>query len=78
MGMLGLKLILVNPWLGFGSLALLFTLTRMPRCPAAPLGSLPPWSPDGRPETRDKRPISRSRLVRRTLSGRAGPRSCAA
>jgi MFS superfamily sulfate permease-like transporter len=35
--MLGLKLILQNPWLGFGSLALLFALTRIPRCPAAPL-----------------------------------------
>jgi predicted benzoate:H+ symporter BenE len=34
---LGLKLILENPWLGFGSLALLFALTRIPRCPAAPL-----------------------------------------
>jgi predicted benzoate:H+ symporter BenE len=37
MGVLGLKLILENPWLGFGSLALLFALTRIPRCPAAPV-----------------------------------------
>ena len=37
MGVLGVKLILETPWLGFGSLALLFTLTRIPRCPAAPL-----------------------------------------
>jgi predicted benzoate:H+ symporter BenE len=37
MGMLGLKLILETPWLGFGSLALLFALTRIPRCPAAPI-----------------------------------------
>jgi len=37
MAELGLKLILENAWLGFGSLALLFTLTRIPRCPAAPL-----------------------------------------
>jgi Molybdate transporter of MFS superfamily len=37
MGALGFKLILESPWLGFGSLALLFTLTRIPRCPAAPL-----------------------------------------
>ena len=37
MGVLGLKLILETPWLGFGSLALLFTLTRIPRCPAAPI-----------------------------------------
>jgi MFS superfamily sulfate permease-like transporter len=36
-GVLGLKLILATPWLGFGSLALLFALTRVPRCPAAPL-----------------------------------------
>jgi hypothetical protein len=37
MGVLGLKLILETPWLGFGSLALLFALTRIPRCPDAPL-----------------------------------------
>src|SRR3954469_7893560 len=37
MAVLGLKLILETPWLGFGSLALLFALTRIPRCPAAPL-----------------------------------------
>ena len=37
MGVLGLKLILETPWLGFGLLALLFALTRVPRCPAAPL-----------------------------------------
>jgi MFS superfamily sulfate permease-like transporter len=37
MGVLGLKLILETPWLGFGSLALLFAPTRIPRCPAAPL-----------------------------------------
>lgn len=37
MAVLGLKLILENAWLGFGSLALPFTLTRIPRCPAAPL-----------------------------------------
>ena len=37
MGMLGLKLMLETPWLGLGSLALLFALTRVPHCPAAPL-----------------------------------------
>jgi len=37
MAVLGLKLILETPWLGFGSLALLFALTRVPHCPAAPL-----------------------------------------
>jgi len=37
MGVLGLKLVLETPWLGFGSLALLFALTRVPRCPAAPI-----------------------------------------
>jgi len=37
MGALGLKLILETPWIGFGSLALLFALTRIPRCPAAPI-----------------------------------------
>jgi len=37
MGVLGLKLTLETPWLGFGSLALLFALTRVPHCPAAPL-----------------------------------------
>jgi MFS superfamily sulfate permease-like transporter len=37
MGVLGLKLILETPWLGFGSLVLLFVLIRIPRCPAAPI-----------------------------------------
>src|ERR1700730_1210868 len=37
MGVLGLKLILGTPWIGFGSLALLFALMRIPRCPAAPI-----------------------------------------
>ena len=37
MGVLGFKLILENRWLGFGSLVLLFALTRIPCCPAAPL-----------------------------------------
>jgi MFS superfamily sulfate permease-like transporter len=37
MGELGLKLILEIPWLGFGTLAILFALTRIPRCPAAPI-----------------------------------------
>src|SRR5215469_10255348 len=37
MGLLGLELILETPWLGFGSLALLFALMRMPHCPAAPI-----------------------------------------
>ena len=34
-GVLGLKLILATPWLGLGSLALLFALTRVPRCPCS-------------------------------------------
>src|SRR5207248_2366462 len=37
MAMLGLKLILATPWLGFGALALLFVLLRIPHCPAAPV-----------------------------------------
>ena len=37
LAVLGLKLILETPWLGFGSLALLFALTRIPHCPAAPI-----------------------------------------
>lgn len=37
MGVLGLGLILETPWLGFGSLALLGLLLRLPRCPAAPI-----------------------------------------
>jgi len=37
MGVLGLKLILETPWLGFGSLVLLFALTRAPHCPVAPI-----------------------------------------
>src|SRR5438105_1699472 len=37
MGVLGVKLMLQTPWIGFGSLAALVMLTRIPRCPAAPL-----------------------------------------
>jgi MFS superfamily sulfate permease-like transporter len=37
MAVLGLGLLLKLPWLGFGSLALLLVLMRIPRCPAAPL-----------------------------------------
>src|SRR6266436_1721691 len=37
MGVLGIKLMLETPWIGFGSLALLFFLTRIPYCPAAPI-----------------------------------------
>src|SRR3954453_20407548 len=40
MGVLGLKLILETPWVGFSSLASLFALTRFPRCPAAPLARI--------------------------------------
>jgi len=36
MGVLGVELILETPWIGFGSLAALLLLTRIPRCPAAP------------------------------------------
>jgi len=37
MGVLGVKLMLQTPWTGLGSLALLIVLTRIPRCPAAPI-----------------------------------------
>lgn len=37
MGVLGLKLMLETPWIGFPALAALFMLTRIPRCPAAPI-----------------------------------------
>ena len=37
MGVLGIKLMLETPWLGFGSLAAFLLLTRIPRCPAAPI-----------------------------------------
>jgi MFS superfamily sulfate permease-like transporter len=37
MAVLGLGLLLKLQWMGFGSLALLFVLMRIPRCPAAPL-----------------------------------------
>jgi predicted benzoate:H+ symporter BenE len=70
MGVLGLKLILETPWLGFGSLALLFALTRVPRCPAAPLAlgvaMLAGWATGSR--------RSRSHQARRTLWCRAGRR----
>jgi MFS superfamily sulfate permease-like transporter len=37
MGVLGIKLILETPLIGFFSLALLFILSRLPYCPAAPI-----------------------------------------
>ena len=37
MGVLGIKLILQTPWIGFGALVALFVMSRIPRCPAAPL-----------------------------------------
>jgi MFS superfamily sulfate permease-like transporter len=37
MGVLGIKLMLQTPWIGFPALAILFLLTRIPRCPAAPI-----------------------------------------
>jgi predicted benzoate:H+ symporter BenE len=37
MGVLGVKLMLQTPWIGFGSLAALLLLARVPRCPAAPI-----------------------------------------
>ena len=37
MGVLGVKLMFESPWMGFGSLLLLVLLTRIPRCPAAPI-----------------------------------------
>ena len=37
MGVLGVKLMLETPLLGFGALALLFLLIRIPRCPVAPI-----------------------------------------
>jgi MFS superfamily sulfate permease-like transporter len=50
MGMLGIKLMLETPWIGFGSLAALLMLTRIPRCPAAPivlgLAAIVGWTAD--------------------------------
>ena len=37
MGVLGIKLMLETPLIGIGALALLFLLTRIPYCPAAPI-----------------------------------------
>lgn len=37
MGVLGVKLMLETPWVGFGALAMLLLLSRIPRCPAAPI-----------------------------------------
>jgi MFS superfamily sulfate permease-like transporter len=37
MGFLGVKLMLETPWIGFPALMLLFLLSRIPRCPAAPI-----------------------------------------
>ncbi len=37
MGVLGVKLILQTPWVGFAALAMLAVMTRVPRLPAAPI-----------------------------------------
>jgi MFS superfamily sulfate permease-like transporter len=37
MGVLGIKLMFETPWIGCGALAALILLTRIPRCPAAPI-----------------------------------------
>src|SRR5437868_12863087 len=37
MGVLGVKLMLETPWIAFPALVALFLLSRVPRCPAAPL-----------------------------------------
>ena len=37
MGVLGVKLMLQTPWIAFPALAALILLTRIPRCPAAPI-----------------------------------------
>jgi MFS superfamily sulfate permease-like transporter len=37
MGVLGIKLMLETPWIAFTALMALFLLSRIPRCPAAPL-----------------------------------------
>src|SRR6266481_10213124 len=37
MGVLGVKLILQTPWIGVPAMAALILLTRIPRCPAAPI-----------------------------------------
>ena len=37
MGILGIRLMLQTPWIGFGALVLLLLLTRIPRCPATPI-----------------------------------------
>src|SRR4029077_8426537 len=74
MGVLGLKLILETPWIGLGSLALLFALTRIPRCPAAPIALaaavVAGWA-TGNVGSAQRSPLRR---VSRTLSCRAGRR----
>lgn len=37
MGVLGVKLMLETPWIGFPALVLLIVLSQIPRCPAAPI-----------------------------------------
>jgi MFS superfamily sulfate permease-like transporter len=53
MGVLGVKLMLETPWIGFGSLAALIVLTRIPRFPAAPvvlsLAAIVGWITNGLP-----------------------------
>jgi Molybdate transporter of MFS superfamily len=51
MGVLGISLMLETPWIGFGSLAMLLTLARIPRCPAAPIvlgmAAMAGWTTNG-------------------------------
>jgi MFS superfamily sulfate permease-like transporter len=53
MGALGIKLILQTPWIGFPALTALVLLTRIPRCPAAPIvlaaSAVVGWVGDGAP-----------------------------
>jgi MFS superfamily sulfate permease-like transporter len=53
MGLLGFKLMLETPWIGFGSLAALLLLNRIPRRPAAPIvlgvAAMVAWMTNGVP-----------------------------
>jgi len=57
MGVLGIKLMLQTPWIGFAALAALVLLTRIPQCPTAPIvlaiSAVVGWASSGGPTAND-------------------------
>jgi Molybdate transporter of MFS superfamily len=79
MGVLGTRLMLRTPWPGFGAPALLLLLSRIPRCPAAPItlaaAAIIGWAGAGAAIPHDTASCSRTRRKRPGIATRAR-RSC--